>query len=271
MKPWRSSVVVKLACIFSGFGALISGMLWFTDNFGGLRPELAAHEVILRNLSAWIFWICLLLFIGGIIQSATIGKISRTFQWIFSVAAPEDNFDIQVLQPIVDKVLTYRAYKFKQARIKQEQCGSKKVASFDQLSEYKRLFNEVQTEKADFWGASNAAAYFGFAVRGRHEDWLTNYNINALSDGQVQPWSQEVTCQSCHSKSSVTANDVGMFTRSTWDGAHLGFRCGSCKVVILFGYNPPIVADTECWVPAGCPWPPQHVQYAAKEKAIEVF
>jgi hypothetical protein len=40
------------------------------------------------------------------------------------------------------------------------------------MSANQRCIDEVRVSKRDFWGASDAAKYFGFSVLEKHTDWL---------------------------------------------------------------------------------------------------
>lgn len=102
----------------------------------------------------------------------TVGQKAKKFKEIFEMRAPRSEEDIEDMKPLVDRVLTERAFVLKEARNAQEQSLKSVGNTVEDVKKRILLRKRVQRAKKAFWNASDTAAYFGFIIKEKHEQWL---------------------------------------------------------------------------------------------------
>jgi hypothetical protein len=173
MKLWRNVTVVTLFVIFfavvSAFTA-IAAIMHLTDvrNKEAVQFATTMTEILLP---------CVVLLGISLYQRNRIGEHKMMFKVTFGLAAPRNQDERGDMKAHVEKFLVERVTALAEARQKQEWYAPATSAdSLEVVRERQTLRTEVEYRKRLFWNASDLAAYFDFAVKKHHKEWLANQN-----------------------------------------------------------------------------------------------
>jgi hypothetical protein len=162
--------------------SLIQGMMWFViflaivtlfPSVYPLSDMSSEHAIIaaysIRALCAGLWFIAWLL----MRQQRKSFAMKMAFKAAFNVDAPESKVEAGEMHDLVSTELIRLAKIFRTSQEAQEEWNKKNPADTPEaLKERRERRYAVETDKAKFWAASDAAQYFGIPVKKFHADWL---------------------------------------------------------------------------------------------------